>query len=210
MRTRIKICGITDQESARVVVESGADALGMVFYQPSPRHLGIAQAAEIAAVAHPFVTLVGLFVNAGKESIEQILEQVPLQLLQFHGNESPEFCDSFHLPYVKALRVGDQENLIDQIETYSSAQAILLDTYKKGVPGGTGATFNWDLVPEVNQHIILAGGLNTENVGQAIRQVKPYAVDTSGGVESAPGVKDADRIRAFIEQVFQADLNSHV
>lgn len=210
VRTRIKICGITDPESARAVVDLGADALGMVFYEPSPRNLELAQASKIAAVGHPFVTMVGLFVNAERSSIEQVLDRIPLQLLQFHGDESPAFCDSFGLPYVKALRVSGQQNLADQIQSYSSAQAVLLDTYKKGMPGGTGATFNWDMVPEVDQHIILAGGLTAENVGQAISQVKPYAVDTSGGVESAPGVKDTGRIRAFITQVFQADLNSHV
>ena len=204
-RTRVKICGITDPQSAEAVISAGADAMGMVFYPASPRHLSLENARDIAAVAHPFVSLVGLFVDASREDIDRVLEHVPLQLIQFHGNETPEFCEAVGLPYGKALRVQSHAGLREKMNEYQQAQAILLDTYKKGVPGGTGETFDWALVPESSQKIILAGGLHPENIGRAIHQVKPYAVDTSGGVESAPGVKDTDRIRAFTKQVASAD-----
>jgi len=204
-RTRIKICGVTSPQAAKVIIDAGADAMGMVFYPASSRHLDIETASNIAAVSHPFVTLVGLFVNASKDEIERVLEHVPLQLIQFHGDETPEFCDSLNIPYVKALRVKSASQVIDTVHQFQNAQGILLDTYKKGIPGGTGETFDWELVPSCAQKIILAGGLHSENVGDAIHQVHPYAVDVSGGVESAPGVKDADRIHAFVKQVIAAD-----
>ena len=206
-RTRVKICGITATVAAECAIDAGADALGLVFYESSPRNLSIESAAEIAAIAHPFVSLVGLFVDTEEAEIQQILDQIPLQVLQFHGSESPEFCGSFGLPYIKALRVKEGTDISAIASSYSGAQAILLDAYKENVPGGTGESFNWDLVPELDQHVILAGGLNSENIGHAISKVNPYAVDTSGGVESAPGVKDPARIRAFISQVIQADFN---
>lgn len=212
LRTRIKICGITAPEAATCAINAGADALGLVFYEPSPRNLSIEMAKQIAVVAHPFVTLVGLFVDADKAFVEQVLAAVPIQCLQFHGEETSAYCDSFGLPYIKAIRVGDDDSrdLVSKIDTYASAQAVLLDTYKKGVPGGTGEAFNWSLVPAVDKHIVLAGGLEPGNVANAISEVKPYAVDTSGGVESAPGIKDPDRIRAFVAQVLKVDFNANV
>ena len=205
LRTRIKICGITSASAASAAIETGADALGLVFFESSPRNLSIETAAEIAAVAHPFVSLVGLFVDPGEKDVRAVLDRMPLQVLQFHGEESAEFCESFGLPYIKALRIKEGVDIASTAAAYSGAQAVLLDTYKKGVPGGTGESFNWNLVPELGQHVVLAGGLDSTNVAEAISLVKPYAVDVSGGVESAPGVKDPVRIRAFIEQVIQTD-----
>ena len=209
-RTRIKICGITNPRAASEAINAGADALGLVFYEPSPRYVDIASALQVSAMAYPFVTLVGLFVNADQHKVSEILSKVPLQLLQFHGDEPREYCESFGLPYMKALRVREGIDIAAEARAYASAQAILLDTYKKGVPGGTGESFNWDLVPKLDQPVVLAGGLDSDNVRHAINEVKPYAVDTSGGVESAPGVKDPDRMRAFVEQVRQADSKPYV
>jgi len=207
LRTRVKICGLTTVEAAHAAVEAGADALGLVFYGPSKRYVDPEKAAEIATVVPAFVSMVGLFVDADETSIKQVLARAPLQLLQFHGTESPAFCESFGVPYIKALRVREGMDIREHASAYSNAKAILLDTYKDKVPGGTGEVFDWSLVPELSERIILAGGLCPENVGRAISAVKPYAVDTSGGVESAPGVKDPARIRAFIAQVLQTDSN---
>ena len=210
MRTRIKICGITNTEDALQAVDAGADALGMVFYKPSPRYVDVGTAVQIAQSTPAFVSCVGLFVNAEADEVKQVLNQVPLQLLQFHGDETPQYCRQFSLPYMKALRVGAEgglsgDALRTQINSYSDAQAILLDTYQKAVPGGTGERFDWDLVPESRQKIVLAGGLTPDNVAAAIKAVEPYAVDVSSGVESAPGVKDVGRIRAFVDAVYLAD-----
>lgn len=201
---------MTAPAGAVSAISLGVDALGLNFFPSSSRYISIDKALEIADIAHPFVTLVGLFVDAQPRDVEKILKRVPLQLLQFHGNETADYCESFGLAYIKAIRVGAQDNLIDQISSYRSAQAVLLDTYKKGQPGGTGESFNWSLVPKIDKPIILAGGLTSENVSEAISRVKPYAVDTSGGVESAPGIKDPDRMQSFFEQVHKADLNLNV
>lgn len=197
---RVKICGLTCPEDAVSAAEAGTDAIGLVFYPPSPRYVSnLALAKDIACSVGPFVSVVGLFVNADVAYIEDCLNSVPLNVLQFHGSESEDFCRQFHRPYIKALAVKDDVNIVAAIESYSSAQGILLDTYKPGVPGGTGETFNWDKVPQgMNCPMILAGGLNPSNVAESIKQVRPYAVDVSGGVESAPGKKDADKIREFI------------
>ena len=208
-RTRIKFCGIGSVESAEAAIEAGADALGLVFYAPSPRAVTIDQAIEIAAIAHPFVTLVGLFVDATKAEIDSVLARVPLQLLQFHGDEPAEFCESFSLPYIKAVRVGKEQESLPDLDSHTNAQAFLFDTFKAGQPGGTGEVFDWNEIPDTHRPVILAGGLSAENVAKAITQIKPYAVDTSGGIESAPGVKDPDRMHAFIEQARLADLHLH-
>ena len=181
-----------------------------MFYDRSPRNVSVPEAQAIAQVAHPFVTLVGLFVDEDREKVQSILSSVPIQLAQFHGNESADYCESFGLPYIKAIRVGEQDDLTGQIAAYGSAHAILLDTYKAGTPGGTGEVFSWDLIPEMKQHLILAGGLTPENVAEAVKTVGPYAVDTSGGVESAPGAKDPAKMRAFISNVTSADRNVDV
>ena len=204
-RTRIKFCGIRSKEAAQAAVIAGADALGLVFYEPSPRFVTPEIAAEIAQVPHPFVSMVGLFVNASSAEIDDVLARVPLQILQFHGDESPEFCDSFSMPYIKAIRVGAKRAEDYALEDYAQAQGFLFDTYKSGQPGGTGEVFDWTLLPTTNRPIILAGGLSAHNVADAITQTKPYAVDTSGGIESAPGVKDPVKMRAFVEQVKAVD-----
>jgi phosphoribosylanthranilate isomerase len=205
-RTRVKICGITSVEMARVAVDNGADAIGLVFYPPSPRCVEMDVASEIVASLPAFVTAVGLFVNEDQQRIEGIVRDTKLGLLQFHGNECPDYCAAFQFPYIKAIRMSDDINLEEQMELYAGARSLLLDTYKPGVPGGTGESFNWERVPShLAGDIILAGGLNPENVGTAISSVRPFAVDVSGGVESAAGVKDPQKIIQFMKGVHSAD-----
>ncbi len=201
MRTRVKICGITRLEDAMAAIEAGADALGFVFYPPSPRHVSAERAAAIIARLPAFVTTTALFVNAHKEDIEPIINQTQVDLLQFHGDEPAEFCQSFNRPYIKAIRVTENTDFTYLQEYYKNARALLLDSYVKGVPGGTGATFNWKLIPKMNKPIILAGGLNSSNVATAISEVGPYAVDVSGGVEQQKGIKSEEKIQQFMTQV---------
>ncbi|HEK1686269.1 TPA: phosphoribosylanthranilate isomerase [Pseudomonas putida] len=199
---RTKICGITRIEDALAAVEAGADAIGFVFYAKSPRAVDVRQARAIIEQLPPFVTTVGLFVNASRCELNEILEVVPLDLLQFHGDETPADCEGYHRPWIKALRVRSGDDLEAACQQYSGACGILLDTYVAGVPGGTGEAFDWSLVPaRLSKPIILAGGLSADNVGQAIAQVNPYAVDVSGGVEQAKGIKDASKIEAFMRAV---------
>lgn len=199
---RSKICGITRIEDALAAVEAGADAIGLVFYAKSPRAVSIEQAAAILQALPPFVTTVGLFVDMPRDELQQLLQRLPLDLLQFHGDESPADCEGHGRPYIKALRVRPGESVSAAMAPYSGARGILLDTFVEGVPGGTGASFDWSLVPEnAGKPIILAGGLDAGNVAVAIRQVRPYAVDVSGGVEASKGIKDAGKIRAFIQAV---------
>ncbi|WP_085664940.1 phosphoribosylanthranilate isomerase [Pseudomonas sp. B5(2017)] len=202
---RSKICGITRIEDALAAAEAGADAVGLVFYAKSPRAVDVRQARSIIAELPPFVTTVGLFVNASRCELNEILEVVPLDLLQFHGDETPQDCEGYHRPWIKALRVRPGDDLEAACQLYAGARGILLDTYVPGVPGGTGEAFDWSLVPaRLSKPIILAGGLSADNVGQAIAQVRPYAVDVSGGVEQAKGIKDAAKIEAFMRAVKQA------
>jgi phosphoribosylanthranilate isomerase len=206
MRTRVKICGITRPEDAAAAIEYGADALGLVFYPPSPRFVTVEQAREIVAGLAPYVTVVGLFVNEERNKIDDVLSKVRIDLLQFHGDETPEECMYYSKPYTKAIRMRDDVDLDVELERYSQAEGLLLDTYRKGVPGGTGATFNWEQIPDGSaDSIILAGGLNSENVVQAIERVRPYAVDVSGGVEKEKGIKDAEKIAAFMRGVKSAN-----
>jgi phosphoribosylanthranilate isomerase len=199
---RSKICGITRIEDALAVVEAGADAIGLVFYGKSPRAVSVEQAAAILHALPPFVTTVGLFVDMPRDELLQLLQRLPLDLLQFHGDESPADCEGYGRPYIKALRVRSGEDVTAAMAPYTGARGILLDTFVEGVPGGTGASFDWSLVPEdAAKPIILAGGLDAGNVATAIRQVRPYAVDVSGGVEASKGIKDADKIRAFVRAV---------
>lgn len=198
-QTRVKICGITSIEDARQAVVAGADALGLVFYEPSPRHVAIEQAREIVREVGPFVTLVGLFVNAEADYVREVLSEVPLHILQFHGDEECGFCEQFQRPYLKALRMKPGLDVDQVIATYPSAAGILLDAYRKGVPGGTGETFDWGRVPkQAARPIVLAGGLTPDNVAQAIAATHPYGVDVSGGVEASPGRKDFAKVVAFI------------
>ena len=199
MGLKIKICGITNPEDACAAVEAGADALGFMFYGPSPRNVSLATAAGIIRALPPFVAKVGVFVDAAEELIRQAILECGLDTLQFHGNESPEFCRRFSVKTVKAFRVRDEESLRELVKYETSAW--LLDSFNPEKFGGTGASFNWDLAraaTKLGRPIILAGGLTPENVADAVRQVRPYAVDVSSGVETEPGRKDHAKIRAFI------------
>lgn len=202
MTTRIKICGITRPEDAIAAADAGADAIGLVFYPKSPRAVTIEQAQAICTVLPPFITVVALFVDAEHFEIEDILAAVPIDLLQFHGSETPAQCDAFTTPYIKAIRMRDDADLIDAVRQYSSARGLLVDTFNPNEAGGTGEVFDWDRVPDgLDTPIILAGGLEPSNVGAAIQQLNPYAVDVSSGVEQGKGIKDVDKITAFVTAV---------
>ena len=205
-RTRVKICGITRVEDALSAVNAGADAIGLVFYAPSPRFVTTEQAQQIVAALPPFVSVVALFVNATQAEIETIVNQVPIDIVQFHGDETPAECEQIsqqiNLPFYKAIRVKAESNLLQYALEFASAKALLLDTYTEAAFGGTGLVFDWNLIPKnMTKPIILAGGLVPENVALAITQVRPYAVDVSGGVESAKGIKDAAKIAALMRAV---------
>ncbi len=205
-RTRAKICGITRVADGLAAVAAGADAIGLVFYAPSPRAVTAAQANTIVSALPPFVTSVGLFVDAPAAEVEAVLAEVPLDLLQFHGNEPPEYCRGFGRPYIKAVRMAEGVDLKAVSADYHDARGLLLDSYQKGVPGGTGHAFDWARIPAgMDKPVVLAGGLKPENVTDAVRRVHPYAVDVSSGVEADKGIKDAERIIAFMRGVELAD-----
>lgn len=202
MRVRAKICGITSPEDALLAVNAGADAIGLVFYPPSPRYVSPETARAICEVVPPFVTIVGLFVDHLRKDIREICESIPLGLLQFHGDESEADCQGHGRPYIKAVRVRDHETVVAASEQYQSAIGLLVDTYQPGLPGGTGKVFDWSLLPEqCTKPLILAGGLSPSNVQEAIAQVRPFGVDVSGGVEKAKGVKDPEKVFKFIKEV---------
>jgi phosphoribosylanthranilate isomerase len=206
MRTRIKICGITRADDGLAAVRQGADAIGLVFYPPSPRAVTVEQAQAIVAVLPPFVTVVGLVVDESRECLQALLQAVRIDLLQFHGNEQAADCVGLGRPWIKAVRMQEGIDLHALETAYRDASALLLDAYEPGKPGGTGSRFDWERIPaEMASRIILAGGLNPENIVSAIRQVRPYAVDVSGGVEASKGIKDAGKIAAFIEGVKRGD-----
>jgi phosphoribosylanthranilate isomerase len=191
---------------ARIAVELGADAIGLVFYAPSPRNIDQAQARAVIAAISPFVTIVGLFVDPAQEQVESVLRACSVNLLQFHGDEAPEFCCSFGLPYIKAARVRAKADLVQYLSPYHAARGWLLDAYNDRLYGGTGESFDWKLIPrDLPKPVILSGGLTPDNVGAAVRQVRPWAVDVSSGVEAAKGVKDAAKIAAFIAGVRNED-----
>lgn len=199
---RIKICGITRVDDALAAAQAGADAIGLVFHPGSPRAVSVEQARTIVGALPPFVTTVGLFVDAEQATIQSVLEQVPLDLLQFHGDEPDDFCQGFKRPYIKAVRVRPGDDLNALAAQWPGACGILLDSYKPGVPGGTGETFDWAVIPSQRSwRLILAGGLQAQNVRQAIDQTAPWAVDVSGGVEATKGIKDIAKINAFIHEV---------
>lgn len=211
--TRVKICGITRIEDALTCAEQGADAIGLVFYANSPRYVGSSHAAAIARALPPFVTTVGLFVNAGAEEVEAVLQAVHLDVLQFHGDEDPDDCRRFGLPYLKAVRVKPGTDLLQCAERFHDARGLLLDAFVEGVPGGTGLSFDWQLIPPgLPLPVVLSGGLDAQNAAAAIRQVKPWAVDVSSGVEvidgtkTLKGIKDAARIAAFMQGVRSAEV----
>jgi len=205
MRTRVKICGITRIEDAQQSVDAGADAIGLVFYEKSPRFVSNTQAQAISQIIPAFVTRVALFKDADKQFVQSTLDNVEIDLIQFHGSESVEFCEQFALPYIKAIGMKaahcDADYLIASANTYSTAKALLLDGHAPGEAGGTGETFDWSSIAVVNKPIVLAGGLTAANVKQAIEIVQPFAVDVSSGVESAPGIKDKNLIAEFMQQV---------
>lgn len=207
MKVRAKICGITRVADGLACAQQGADAIGLVFYVPSSRHVAIPQAREIARGMPPFVTTVALFVDPSADEVEAVLRGVRPDVLQFHGDESAEFCCQFGVPYLKAVRVQAGLNLVEYAIRYRDAQGLLLDAYVEGLAGGTGLCFDWTLIPaDLSLPVILSGGLEPGNVEAAIRQVKPWAVDVSSGVEAHKGIKDTAKIAAFMQGVCNATL----
>ena len=201
-RTRVKICGITRPQHARAAAEAGADAIGLMFYEPSPRYVSRTRARAVCESLPPLVTVVGVFVNPEPREIEAVIEALPVDLLQFHGEESPELCARAGKPFVKAVRVRTRGDIVEAAARYTDARALLLDAHHDALWGGTGSRFDWNVVPDdVGSPIVLAGGLTPENVAGAIRVVRPFAVDVSGGVESAPGEKDARSMERFMKEV---------
>jgi len=202
MSTRVKICGLTRPEDVRAAVECGADAIGLVFYEQSPRAVTIHQAEVLAREVPPFVSLVGLFVNASEARVNEVLERIPLDLLQFHGDESPDFCARFGRRWIKAVRVREAGQIDHAFMEYQGASGLLVDAWDPERYGGTGQSFNWNLIPgDRSLPLVLAGGLSSANVSRAIEQVRPWAVDVSGGVESCKGIKDVVKISEFIKEV---------
>lgn len=210
MPTRVKICGITRVEDGVAAARLGAHAIGLVFYPQSPRFVVVEQAQQVIAALPPFVTTVALFVNPQADEVERVLQSVPINLLQFHGEEAPEFCAQFGLPYLKAARVRKGLDLVQYALRYRGAQGLLLDAYVEGAHGGTGAIFDWQLIPrDLPLPLVLSGGLTPDNVAQAVRQVRPWAVDVSSGVEAGKelkGIKDADKMAALMQGVRNADV----
>jgi phosphoribosylanthranilate isomerase len=205
VRTRVKICGITRPADALAAARAGADAIGLVFYPPSPRYLSLDRAREIRDVLPPFVQTVALFVNADGAQVSQVIGRVHPAMLQFHGDEAPDFCAQFGLPFVKACRMKEGVSALEYLRPFSTAAAWLFDSH---VPeyGGVGESFDWSLVPATDKPVILSGGLSRDKVAEAIRRVRPWGVDVSSGVESAKGIKDAAKIAAFIAEVRNADV----
>ena len=200
-KVRIKICGLTRTQDVQSAVIAGADALGFVLYAPSPRAVTSSQASELIQAVPAFVTTVALFVNETAIEVERVLKECPFDLLQFHGDESPEYCRQFNRPYMKAIRVRSAQDIHDAVQQYPDAKALLLDAYVENLPGGTGQAFDWRLIPQLSVPWVLAGGLNANNVADALIQVQPYAVDISGGVEASKGIKDEQKIKDFINEV---------
>jgi len=196
--TRVKFCGFTHQDDVAQAVALGADALGFVFYGPSSRYVSPEHAQTLTRSVPAFVTRVGLFVNEEAETVQRIFEIARLNLIQYHGEESPEFCDAIGLPYIKAFRVRKGMDLRTEMDRYPHASGFLLDAYVKGQPGGTGEGFDWELIPQSHAPIILAGGLTPDNAKDAIDQVAPWALDVSGGIETKPGRKDPDKMARFM------------
>jgi len=206
IRTRVKICGITSPEDGLDAARLGADAIGLVFYGKSPRAVDLAAAKRICAALPPFVTTAGLFVDPEPGEVERVLAEVPIDLLQFHGDEAPERCAAFGRPYIKAVRMAQGADVGAAAARYSEARALLLDAYRPGVPGRTGASFDWERVPRrLSKPLILAGGLKPRNVAEAIRVVGPFAVDVSSGVEAARGQKDRTLMAEFVKEVIDVD-----
>jgi phosphoribosylanthranilate isomerase len=206
MRTRVKICGITSVADGLAAARAGADAIGLIFYPPSPRLVTLAGAAEIASRLPPFVARVAVLVNPAADHVNAVIDACRPSLLQFHGEEPPEFCRAFGVPYLRAVRVRRGVDLLESLAPHAEAAGWLLDAYRDDLYGGTGEAFDWGLVPSrLARPVILSGGLDPRNVGEAVRRVRPWAVDVSSGVESAKGVKDERLIAAFMAGVRDAD-----
>jgi phosphoribosylanthranilate isomerase len=205
VRTRVKICGITRPGDGDAAAKAGADAIGLVFYPKSPRFLSVERAVEIRDALPPFVQAVALFVNPDAAQVSQVLGRVRPALLQFHGDETPSFCGQFGIPYVKAARVRQGLDLIEYLRPFANAAAWLLDSFVEEY-GGVGERFDWSLVPKLERPLILSGGLDRSNVGEAVRRLRPWGVDVSSGVEAAKGIKDAAKVAAFIAEVRNADV----
>jgi len=202
VRIRIKICGMTRSQDVATAAHLGVDAIGLVFCSDSSRYVSLEQARRLAGAAPAFLTVTGLFLNAAEHEVQQVLDNVRIDLLQFHGEETPEFCRSFARPYIKAVPMGDRVDLASYVHQYDDASALLLDSHAAGHKGGTGVSFPWLRVPRLNgPALVLAGGLRADNVADAIRLVNPYGVDVSSGVESAPGIKDANKMSEFVREV---------
>lgn len=210
VRTRVKFCGLTRAQDAHHAARVGVDAVGVVFYAPSPRAVTLTQAREVLDALPAFVTRVGLFVNPTPDEVWAVLNEVSLDVLQFHGEESPSLCRAFARPYIKALRMRPQINVHAAATEYGDARALLLDSYVAGSAGGTGTCFDWSWVPsDLPLPLILAGGLVADNVAQAMRTVRPYALDVSGGIETTTkGIKDEAKMAAFMHEVYHADVIS--
>lgn len=210
MRTRVKICGLTRPQDVVAAANAGADAIGFVFYDPSPRSVSIAAAVDLLRSVPPFVVATGLFVNPDRDYVEEVLAKVPLDLLQFHGDETPEFCESFPARWIKAIRVKQRGDIEQAFQRYFRASGLLVDAWVADQFGGTGQSFNWDLIPAVRPlPLILAGGLASDNVAGAVEQVRPWGVDVSGGVEvegeAGKGIKHAAKMTDFINEVHRVD-----
>ncbi|WP_205694419.1 phosphoribosylanthranilate isomerase [Crenobacter cavernae] len=207
VRPRIKICGLTRPQDARDAARLGADAIGLVFYDKSPRNVSLEAARAVIDALPPFVSVVALFVNPSRERVDEVLAALPIDILQFHGEETPEFCASFKRPYLKAVRVKPGVDLVEWAERYKDARGLLADAFVEGAHGGTGATFDWRLIPaNLTIPLILSGGLTADNVADAVRRVLPAAVDVSSGVEAGKGIKDAAKMQAFIQGVTDGSL----
>lgn len=206
MRTRTKICGFTRVDDAVVAAKLGVDAIGLVFYPPSPRNIDLEQAVEIVNALPAFVSVVALFVDEREDRIKEILSRVSIDCIQFHGNEAAADCRIYNNPYIKAIRMKQGLDIIKISTDYQDASALLLDAYHPGIQGGSGSQFDWDLIPENNSvPIILAGGLDEGNAEQAVKKVRPYALDVSSGVEITKGIKDVAKMAAFIEAINEGD-----
>lgn len=205
MSPRVKICGITRIEDLRAVCDAGADAVGFVFYDKSPRRVSIEAAAALVRAVPPFVQTVGLFVNAEPAQVESVLAAAPLDLLQFHGDETPQACARYGRPWIKAIRVTPETDLLECAADFEAARGLLLDAFVPGVPGGTGERFDWSLIPAgLPLPVVLSGGLDPDNVAEAVRRVRPWAVDVSSGVEASKGIKDAHKVARFVANAKEA------
>lgn len=200
--TKVKICGLTNVENAKSMANYSIDAIGLVFYEKSPRFVDIKTAQQIIEVLPPFINRIGLFVNAEKSFIDKVIKNVAIDTLQFHGDETPQECEKYQLPFIKAIRVDEQTDLKKQASDYKNASGLLLDAKHKTLYGGSGESFDWNLAKkEINLPIILAGGLTVNNVAQAIEQVQPFGVDVSSAVEKSKGFKDIEKIKLFMEKI---------